>query len=197
MEPTPTPQPEVQPIQPPVPPAAPEKKFWNVDKLVGSLALIVSLSSLGTLLYQTLLMRKQQHASVMPYLELWNTSPNAGEYRLVLVNNGIGPAFVKQVRVHYKGVAYQGDHTRFFWNVLQKEDSTYSYSLYSNIGSGRVIPAGQDIELFLVKDDSAAARKLRGVFGENIARIEITYASVYDELWRLNGVGEVPLKLED
>ncbi|MCU0451561.1 MAG: hypothetical protein MUC97_17240 [Bernardetiaceae bacterium] len=162
---------------------------------------MVSITSVAAILYQTHLMRKQQYASVLPYLELWNNG-SGGDYRLTLINNGTGPAFVKDVRVHYQGKVYEMDHHGFWfqqmylpdsakWNVMFEKDTTDKIFFYGNLYKGRVIKAGEEFALFTI-----LVRAVRGMFGSNTARLEITYTSIYDEEWLLKGSGGVPTREE-
>jgi TorA maturation chaperone TorD len=60
-----------------------------------------------------------------------------------------------------------------------------------------VIPAGREIELFIVKGARENASNFQRLFGGEDAEIEITYASVYEEQWKLRGLKNPPQKLDD
>lgn len=47
-----------------------KKRFWNTDKLMSFLAILLSVGTLLVFIYQTNLIRKQQYAAVYPYLEM-------------------------------------------------------------------------------------------------------------------------------
>lgn len=161
---------------------------WSADRLMSITAVIVSMGTLFTIIYQTNIFRKQQYASVLPYLELWNSS-NKSSYRLILVNNGIGPAFIEEIKIHFNDSVYLLDPANFYKEVIQKQD-TISFG-YSNIRKGRLIPSGDDINLVAVQKDSLNAKKLWSWFsGDDPNRasnieIEIMYSSVYGEKWLL------------
>jgi hypothetical protein len=197
-------EPVAQP--PPLATATPPKKFWNAEKLLGVSALLVSVASVLAIFYQTHLMQKQQYASVLPYLELWNTG-GGDNYRLLLINNGTGPAFVKDVKVHYQGKIYAMDHHNFWyqqmylpdsvkWEALLAKDSTRKSYFYGNLYRGRVIKSGEEFALFTITNSPEMVQALGGMFGNNTARLEVTYTSIYDEEWRLKGTGSVPIKQE-
>jgi hypothetical protein len=160
-------------------------RFWSSDKFISLTAFLISVSTFALYLYQTHLIQKQQYASVLPYLELGNSGDGDKLYKLVLVNNGIGPAFVRKVQVHYKGKSYSLDPARFYGQVLVATDTLYHF-YYSNLSPGRVIPPGKEIEL-LGTTDPRSVRKCWQIFGSEMAKIEITYASVYGEEWVMNG----------
>jgi hypothetical protein len=186
------------------------RKYFHPDKIVGTSAFIISLGTFLTLTYQTTisqeqaelnrlqfriaqeqaeLNRKALYASMLPNLKLYNTqSPQ--KYELILENTGVGPAFVENIRVHYKGKTYEGDQHSFLTEaVLPWQKLAYSYS---NLSKGDVIPAGHQRSLVSSYDPytnkSPNADKLTELFGNEEAIIEITYSSVYEETWKINGM---------
>jgi len=167
----------------------------NSDRLFGIAAFLVSMGTFFIYIYEARLLQKQQYASALPYLEMWNSTPKAEIYKLQLVNNGVGPAFVKDVKVHYKGKIYEGDHVSFYRNAIPKEERVRF--LTSNIPEGRVIPAGHTIDLILLEGPAADAKRIYNLFSGDSARIEIIYNSVYDETWRIMGMDGPPEKLDD
>lgn len=165
------------------------------------MAIIASLGTLFTIIYQTNIFRKQQYASVLPYLEIWNAR-NDDAYRLILINNGIGPAFIEDVKLIYKDSILQMDPADFVDEVIKKEDSLTRYG-YSNISKGRLIPAGNSINLVQALEDSINSYILWSWFsGGDTTRvdypeIEITYGSVYGEKWMIRKYStEQPIQLE-
>ena len=168
-------------------------KKWTSDRWLSIVAIIASMGTLFTIVYQTNLSRKQQYASVLPYLEIWNSN-SADSYRLILVNNGIGPAFIENVSIVYKDSTYEMDPARFLEQVILLED-TIRYVSHSNIRKGRLIPAGTEVKLLQIQDDKENADKLRLWFnGSNSIRAEvpeivIEYSSVYGERWKIQKYG--------
>ena len=170
---------------------------WSSDRWLSLVAIIASMGTLFTIVYQTNLIRQEQYASVLPYLEMWNSNPGReGEtYKYVLMNNGIGPAFIKEVMVHYQDSAYVGDPFSFALNVIKEKDSVINFG-YSNIKKGRLIPAGEHIELITVIKDTTNANILRKWFGsDDSVQVEIIYESVYGERWSAKGIANEPTKL--
>jgi hypothetical protein len=173
----------------------------NNDRLFGIAAFLISMGTFFVYIYEARLLQKQQYASALPYLEMWNSKPKPGIYKLVLVNNGVGPAFIKDIKVHYRGKVYKGDHVRFYQTVIPQHERIQF--LNSNIPVGRVIPAGQSIDIISLEGSLAAADRVNKLFGDgkakdtDKAKIEITYSSVYDETWRVFGMQGAPQKLDD
>lgn len=166
----------------------------SADRIVSLTAIIVSLGTLFTIVYQTQLIRKQQYASVLPYIEMWNSN-QGHSYSYVLVNNGIGPAFIKGVKIHYGDSVIDGDLSFFAFNVIKPIDSVKNYS-YSNIKSGSLIPAGNRMNLISVKGDTLNAGILRRWLSEDESiQVEIIYESVYGERWSAKGLATEPVRL--
>lgn len=172
-------------------------KKWSSDRWLSLVAIIASLGTLFTIVYQTELIRKQQYASVLPYLEMWNsnTGSRGGTYKYILKNNGIGPAFIKEVKIHYEDSVYLGDPANFTFNVIKPLDSIENY-FYSNIKRGTLIPAGAIVELMGVSNDTINAPILRKWFSDqDIMQVEIIYESIYEERWSARGLANEPTRL--
>lgn len=172
-------------------------KNWSPDRWLSVVAIIASLGTLFTIIYQTNLIRKQQYASVLPYLEMLN-SWQGSSYRLVLTNNGVGPAFIENMRIIYGDSTFQSDPANFLNNVVKNDEISFSYS---NLTKGRLIPPGENIYL-LEGNDSISSIKLWSWFsGSDTTRvvnpeIEINYSSVYGETWQTKRYGSgQPIKL--
>ncbi len=167
-------------------------KKWSADRLLSVTAIIVSLGTLFTIVFQTNLIRKQQYASVLPYLEIWpRVQPNS--FKLLLMNNGIGPAFIEGVRIHYNDSIFEGDPRAFTQGVIRKQEDIEFY--YSTLKKGRLLPAGEIIELIGIEDDSVNTLKLYRWFGGDKVDLEVVYKSVYDETWSARGIGTEPMEL--
>ena len=162
-------------------------KKWTSDHWISLVAIVASLGTLFTVVYQTNLYREQQYASVLPYLEMWN-SGGGDSYSLVLVNNGIGPAFIDEVSIVYKDSTYYMDPAHFLGEVIHPTDTIVNV-VHSNIGKGRLVPAGKSIYLLQVNDDEKNAKKLWSWFSGNDANrkdhleLIVKYSSVYGESW--------------
>ena len=155
---------------------------FNADRLFGVAAFIISIGPFLDYIYEANLIREQseqtriqQYASVLPYLEMGNTHPKDGEYKLLLLNNGLGPAFIKEVRVRYQGKTYEGDHVDFHYKVVYPKDTSFHF-ISSNIRPGRVIPAGQQVELIAISGNRENDRKANKLYGSQEAVLEMNPA---------------------
>ena len=171
------------------------RRFWNSNKLLSLFAFLISLGTFTTFAYQTYLIRKQQYASVMPYLMINNSKSSNSDYSIQLFNNGIGPAFIKEIKIHYEGKVYDYGPSGFIRFVINSQDSI-------NVGGwepypGLALPAGQIMTLVNSQDERAASALIELFDGnQGKAKIEITYSPIYDEKWIIKPPSLVPEKLE-
>ena len=184
----------------------------STDRIVGASAMVVGVSSLFIILYQTHLMREAQKASALPYLAIAISAGDDGAY-VTLRNVGVGPALIDQVRVHYKGREIDSDPYDF-WAGLRLEGYTGPISVDA-VMPGRLIPAGETIRM-LGAPDAERDRMLRDLLhlfdiaevpeswyaGVGVPRssaekavIEITYSSVYGDRWRITSDTIAPVRL--
>lgn len=171
-----------------------KRKFWNSEKLLSIAAILISVGTFFTMIYQTDLIRKQQYASVLPYLEVWNSDMSIDSYTLTLVNNGVGPAFVEEIRVKYGDEVFMGDPLKFYQAHIAEMDTVKNY-YYTNIWEGRLIPAGAEIKMLSVKNSEENAQRFREWFAGGKALVEIEYSSIYGEKW-LTGISLPPQKID-
>lgn len=168
----------------------------KTDKASTLFALVVSLGTLFIILYQTKLIgkqfelqRQQQYASVLPYLTIYNTSINS-KYTFEVENNGIGPAFIEEINIHYKDTIYKNHDLRDFFNVvIRKEDSLFFKHNdigHSNLSKGMLIPANSKRSTISMGSYYTKTEQNRMRYWlNNQIKTEIIYSSVYGEKWRI------------
>ncbi|MDF0708255.1 hypothetical protein [Flagellimonas okinawensis] len=188
------------------------KGFWNIEKIVGLTALIVSLLTLIVFVYQTNLLRKQQYMAAYPHLSLMNEKSGTLQYSFGLSNHGVGPAFIESVKVSASNDMVYDDIIHYVEKTIGKQDSI-NY-VYSNLWVGRLIPANEKINLIQLLDENMIkdwglvttekttkstldrANKLYQILNDDEIDIEIIYSSVYGEKWRIGNHSNVPKKIE-
>lgn len=172
-----------------------KKIKWSGDKLLGVSALIISLATLISLIYQARIMREHEMKSVFPKLELWNNRSD-GKYSLTLVNTGVGPAMIEEVKVLYKDSLYDFDQAQFTRRYLDTLENLSWGS--SNIPKGRIIQAGQTVTtLQAFKDSTMKVNPIEVLWGNDAATLIIKYSSVYEQKWKLEGTGKAPVLLDE
>ena len=182
------------------------------DKVVGLSAVVIGLCSLFIVVYQTMLTRETAHASVMPYLMIAMMANSENGVFLMVNNTGIGPALIEDVRVRKPDGEYvAGDAYDFVTSTLPADVGPLDVD---RLLTGRLVPAGatmmtvgtngEDREFvykeFLRLFDIAEVPDswYTGIgFDASEARavLEIDYASVYGERWRIRSDSTVPEEL--
>jgi hypothetical protein len=181
---------------------------FTTDRIVGLSAMVVSVGSLFVIVYQTHLMRQAQSASVLPYLMLGVQSNSEGAY-LTLANTGLGPALIESVHIRHEGRTFDEDPFDFF--VRMRPDRNIAALSVDRLAVGRLIPAGARL-MTLGMDGEERVKMLADLLhmyqladvprawlvdlkvpaNARRAVIEITYASVYGERWRITSDRLVP-----
>jgi hypothetical protein len=174
------------------------KKFWNTEKIVSLSAVLISIATLIVLIYQTNLMSKQQRLSVLPYLTMGNMGAYTPNFKYVIFNNGIGPAFVEKIEVKYKGKTYPYDLYVFLAEHAEGFSEINNF-FYSNLAAGTLIPAQTNVEHLLIENSAEDGEKLHAMlsklFEEGLS-FEITYRSIYDERWVIKNGQVAPLEVD-
>lgn len=190
-----------EPANEPQQEAQPRKRKIDGNLLMSFAAIFLSAGTLFILIYQSNLIskqfelqREQQFASVMPYLMLEKGNDDGSKYSIYVTNQGLGPAFVETVRVHYKDTVLERSDLFEAYSYLQKTDTNISVAqYYSTISAGRLIASQETIEhLHLTRRTDMEYDPLTN--GD--AQLEIEYRSIYNERWRVTGTGGIPERIE-
>jgi hypothetical protein len=165
---------------------------WTTDKIMSTSALFISVISLIALLYQSYLAReenkliqKQQSASVLPYLNQWQSNYN-GEFKLIIGNKGVGPAFINKVEIVLDSTK-TFDNTDDLFNEIFKTTEGFDTIPHttSTLISGFVLPANEDIKIIEIKDYNNILKFQKELINRNIS-FKITYSDVYGTQWLLS-----------
>lgn len=176
------------------------KRKIDGNLLMSFAAIFLSAGTLFILIYQSNLISKQfelqqrqQFASAMPYL-LLGLSNDGSNIKFVLANQGLGPAFVEVVRVHYKDTIFENSDLASAHYHLGKMDKNINelYS-YSNIFPGLLVSPQEKIEHLNLELSEDIKYDL---LTNGDAELEIEYRSIYHERWRIKGVFGIPEKIE-
>lgn len=165
----------------------------KLDRYAGLIAIIISIGTFFLFFYQTKLIREQQYASVLPYLQV-GYNFQYQDFELLASNDGIGPAFVTEIKINFKEKDYYLDPASFLEEVYIKTD-TIKGTYYATLKKGRIIPAGESISMLGIKNSRETALKLKRIFGKETS-ITIKYASVYGEEWQTKGILDTPIKIK-
>jgi hypothetical protein len=163
-------------------------KKMTTSKLLGLMTFLVSMGTFTVLLYEIHLTRRQQYVSVLPYLEIGYSAPSFDEYSLILVNNGIGPAFIEEFEVLVNDKIIHSDMHLFFTDYISKiETIPFDGNIASsNIAKGRMLPSGKTIRMLGASGSEESAKRLKNLFLSDSINIKIIFSSVYGEKWLLD-----------
>jgi hypothetical protein len=198
---------EADVLLPPAEPRIPTRR-WSTDRVVSLSAMAVGVCSLFITLYQTYLTREAQSASVLPYLAFGITSTDDGAY-LTLRNDGLGPARLESVRIHFKGQTTDADPYDFF--LAHRTGAPPPGLSVDRVTPGRLLPANSTIQmlgiaggpervktlgdmlrLFAVADAPPSWLDELQARGGDKAVIDIVFSSVYGDRWRIRSDELVP-----
>lgn len=136
--------------------------------------------------------RKQQEAAVWPLLQMAinDYDVGAGEpvFRIMARNAGIGPARISGFRVTVGGKV-QSD-----WNETLTTLAGSHEGVLRSYFSGRVLSAGEEVEVVVARGDVAQAALAKAYAGPTRLAWEVCYCSVFDKCWVSNSGGESWLK---
>ncbi len=175
---------------------------WNTDRIVALSAMSISVLTLITFIYQTSLMKKQSQLSVLPYLTVsssYNSSNENPSFKLILINEGVGPAIIESRKVFFEGKEYNEDFFDFLSKQLPELDTMDNIS-HSSFDYGSVLPSGEEIYLIAGFGDREVVDYLAvslNNLNEKELDYEIIYRSIYGERWRIDNNGGLPDKLEN
>lgn len=172
-----------------------KKRFWNTEKLMSFLAIILSVGTLAVFIYQTNLIKKQQYAAVYPYLEMGFHGRGTEHMKFVLSNEGVGPAMIKSVQIRRNGEVYEGRFYSFLREMVETEKADSIQYLYSDIVGGKMLAVGAHLDLIDCQNAYTSDR-MSELLNEYKLELEIEYESIYGERWRIGGESQVPEKVK-
>ncbi|MDX9854185.1 MAG: hypothetical protein RBS81_10420 [Tenuifilaceae bacterium] len=162
----------------------------ETEKILSFCAIIISIGTFGSILYQNSLYKRQQYASVLPYLEIWHrNTPDV--FAVQIVNTGVGPAFIEKIEILYGDSIYEGDLPNF---LLEKRAHLVKKLYHSNTPKGIIIPAGKTIETIMVEFDSTRIANIKKAYKD--INLRITYTSIYGEKWVKTKDEVIPQKID-
>lgn len=188
----------------------PQYSSQNTNRIMGLAAIFISILSVIAVIYQSYLareenqlMRIQQSATVLPYLDHWYS--NVGnEYSLVIENKGLGPALIKDVQ--FTGVdASTGDSLTFssshkLYEFISKQSSFIDSlsNTKSTFQANMLLAPGEKKTYYLFTFGNQDQKsKFREVFNTYFAGYDIVYEDVYGAAWILSSEEMHPIPIDN
>jgi hypothetical protein len=161
-------------------------RAFRLDFFIAIAALVVSILTTGTLVYQTHVIEEQYSSAIWPYLGL-NTTTNPSSVEVSLANNGLGPALIRSAQLTIDG-RLASSWTPLVTVVHQDAASAVHRKrvpIVSSVGSmdrSTAIRPGENYHMysiFLPKDVPLTAITRHKV------SIDLCYCSLNGHCWRL------------
>lgn len=149
---------------------------------VGSIsAIVVGVAALFVSWDQARVMRVQQHASVLPAIQIdgyWGEYEDSARFGVRVSNNGVGPAVIRHVGLSRDGEAVADSSALA---QLFPADSNFSWSSMN----GRILAAGSVVEPLSVSlPDDVSQQDGAALVAEWVRwDLEICYCSVFERCW--------------
>jgi hypothetical protein len=176
----------------------------NTDRIVSISAIVVAVGTLALIVYQTALTRRAQEAGVLPYLQIAMSFSSEGAF-LNVFNSGLGPAVVESIAVRSHEIEVSGDPYDYYLRTGHA-DSEFGGLSIDRVLPGILIPAGRQTLMLGSRVPGEMNQYLLSSFsvpgivrtGEEPsgAVVEIVYASVYGDRWRIRSDRLVPEPLQ-
>lgn len=176
------------------------ERAFRLDFFIAIAALIVSVLTTATLIYQTRVISNQYSATIWPYLTL-ETTYDLHSLAVDLDNDGLGPALIKSARLTLNGKPMTG-WVALFSNLAKADPELraalkrmlFEYQHHqkldvmiaaSSIGPGSTIRPGETRKLMSVT--LPASLSPTHLEGPKIG-IEFCYCSLDQRCWTLNSI---------
>lgn len=169
-------------------PATIDLSLW-----ISGAGVVVALCALGLTIWQAHIARKHNKLSVRPHLCTWrNSDDNKGSFQVLLMNNGLGPAFIESFDVYLDGELIPGNYEEPIRELLRRlfPDEKYT-SHQAFVGKHHAMPANSKLEIVRFAFDDPSPKHLEQVRkGFERADLVVKYQSAYEEKFCLKTAEE-------
>ena len=180
----------------------------DTNRIMGMAAIFISVLSMIAVVYQSYLAREendliriQQSASVLPYLSSW-FSENDNKLQVILVNQGVGPAFIKEVEfktfdLENKDSLLFNNSNKLFDYIKQKSEFLQPLRLRTSFLKANMLLPQNEIkkvaEFFY--EDGKQLQQIRKELQKFNVSFKIIYEDVYGTGWIYHSNTGYPKKL--
>ncbi len=157
----------------------------NTDRILSICAILIGVMTLIVYYVQTRLLMEQQHANVWPCIELSGTNFGDGsgikeDFKINVINKGIGPALIKKVEIKYKGKTYNE-----FCNVYEVATESNNYSKSSL--EGRTMASNETVNPIQISLSKEGHKFAQLFYNHDSIQTKIYYQSVYGKCYVSSG----------
>lgn len=159
--------------------------FWSW--LSSNAANVIALCAFFATFWQAYISRRHNQLSVTPNLITWTHLDDKDEgcyFSVDLLNNGVGPATIKEFDVYVDGVQIQAEKEELIEQALRILFSEYRFKLLHSAYflPGYIMPANEKRKLINVlfsREKSPTRKEIKSVMSR--ARLKIVYESIYKQ----------------
>lgn len=146
------------------------------DRITAISALLVSVTTVVFLGYQTLLMRTQVEASIWPYVQIGSSCCENG-FSVNVQNKGVGPAIIK-----YAVVTVDGKPKRKWFEVVEALTGNKTRNFDTDALTHRVMAANDEFKAIRISDQSLAVQVVTQALKGRL-KGQVCYCSVLKQCW--------------
>lgn len=157
---------------------------WGVDVMDG-ITILIGVLALGFTLWQIFFSKRHNKLSLKPEIDLRVYELDSDNFKILLLNNGLGAAFLTKVSFTHNNRTYSlFNKTEFklFVEQLYKvipETIDLTYYLFDYSTS---IAGGDELLIFEVKNSAKIVKKISAVMRD--VRLDIEYQCLYKKNYR-------------
>lgn len=140
-------------------------------------AIFISCCALLVSIYQSIILRNQQYATVWPYIEPHVEYSNHS-FELLIQNKGTGPAIIKNVEMVLDGKPVK-DYQQFIQALLRQDKFT---AMSISAPTNSVLSAGEKVQFLSASlPDSLLIANID--FHDRV-QLTVCYCSIFGDCWR-------------
>lgn len=167
------------------------------DVIAAIASTIIALCALGFTIWQGVQTRRHNRLSVQPHLTTWNHSEhNKLLYTIDLINNGIGPALIKNFSIRVDDKPINGDGSEPIKKALKLLFPNYSYHSYQSYVGAHYMMAAKEkrvlVQFQFTGDTVPPPEEVEHAIKRS--RLLIDYESIYKVPFNLDTDDEKPNK---
>ena len=152
----------------------------RTDLIIALVAVLISAIAAAAAAYQTYVINQQFSATVWPYLALDDTYGTGG-IKVVLENDGLGPAIVRSAALNIDGRA------AYRWSdvvaQVPRPHGSHLAGLTASLGNGEVIRAGDARTLLDLHGTLAGATTVLRFERQHRVSLDVCYCSILAQCW--------------
>ncbi len=161
-------------------------KKLKPEKITSMAAIAISVCALIATIYQTYILKQQQHASVWPRLSLlhsWHIQDDKSHYLLSIENVGTGPAIIHDVTIQHKNKKFKNfANLASYTAKLKNLTDSLAYQDNRDLFKDLVIPQNDKWTLLLLNHPDYIQHFVYEL--KNI-KVEVVYSSLYGERFKV------------